>query len=90
MIVETAVAIGSGIAAGSLLLMAFGIDSLIELGSAVVLIWRLEVELRRGEMLAEDAESTAARIGCSCLPSPSTSSRAPAGSCGLDREPNFP
>ena len=47
MIVETAVAIGSGIAAGSLLLLAFGIDSLIELASAVVLIWRLDVELRR-------------------------------------------
>jgi hypothetical protein len=63
MIIETAVAIGSGIAARSLLFLAFGIDSLIELASAVVLIWRLDVELRRGEVFAEGAERTAARTG---------------------------
>jgi divalent metal cation (Fe/Co/Zn/Cd) transporter len=67
MIVEAAVAIGSGIAAGSLLLLAFGIDSLIELASAIVLIWRLDVELRRGEVFAEDAERTAARTGAVLL-----------------------
>lgn len=67
MIVEAAVAIGSGVAAGSLLLLAFGIDSLIELASAVVLIWRLDVELRRGEVFAENAERTAARIGAVLL-----------------------
>jgi hypothetical protein len=38
MTVEAAVAIGSGLAAGSLTLMAFGIDSLIELGSGAA--WR--------------------------------------------------
>src|SRR5689334_15845838 len=67
MIVEAAVAIGSGLAAGSLLLTAFGIDSLIELASAVVLIWRLGVELRRGEMVAEGAERAAARLGAALL-----------------------
>ena len=41
MVVEAAVAIGSGIAAHSITLLAFGVDSLIELVSAVVLIWRL-------------------------------------------------
>ena len=46
MMVETAVAIGAGIAAHSLLLFAFGIDSVIEIVSACVLIWRLSVELR--------------------------------------------
>lgn len=51
MTVETAVAIGAGLAAHSLLLIAFGIDSVIELVSAVVLIWRLSVELRHGEAL---------------------------------------
>ena len=41
MIVEAAVAIGAAVAAHGLLLMAFGIDSAIELTSACVLIWRL-------------------------------------------------
>jgi divalent metal cation (Fe/Co/Zn/Cd) transporter len=67
MTVEAAVAIGSGLAAGSLLLLAFGIDSLIELASAGVLLWRLNVELRRGEVFAADAERTAARIGAVLL-----------------------
>ena len=38
MTLETAVAIGSGVAAGSLTLTAFGIDSLIELASACVCV----------------------------------------------------
>ena len=67
MVIEAAVAIWSGVTAGSLLLMAFGIDSFIELGSAIVLIWRLDVELRRGEVFAEAAERTAARIGAVLL-----------------------
>src|SRR5262249_44161994 len=44
MIIEGAVAIGAGVAAGSLTLTAFGLDSLIELTSACVLIWRLNAE----------------------------------------------
>ena len=48
MSIEAVVAIGSGVTAGSLVLTAFGLDSLIELGSAGVLIWRLTVELRGG------------------------------------------
>jgi hypothetical protein len=67
MLVQAAVAIGSGIAAGSLILMAFGIDSLIELASACVLIWRLTVELKHGQAFAEDAERKAARIGGALL-----------------------
>jgi divalent metal cation (Fe/Co/Zn/Cd) transporter len=63
MTVETAVAIGSGVAAGSLTLTAFGIDSLIELVSACLLVWRLSVELRHGQVFAESAERTASRIG---------------------------
>jgi hypothetical protein len=47
MVLEAAVAIGSGVAAGSLMLTVFGIGSLIELASACVLVWRLSVELRR-------------------------------------------
>ena len=45
MMLEAAIGIGAGIAAGSLALTAFGIDSLIELASAGVLIWQLRVEL---------------------------------------------
>ena len=45
MTIEAVVAIGSGIASDSLVLTAFGIDSLIELASAIVLVWRLTVEL---------------------------------------------
>ena len=41
MVVEAVVAIASGVAAGSLVLLAFGLDSVIELASAGVLIWRL-------------------------------------------------
>jgi hypothetical protein len=63
MTVEAAVAIASGIAADSLTLVAFGIDSVIELASAGVLVWRLTVELRHGQIFAESAERKASRIG---------------------------
>jgi divalent metal cation (Fe/Co/Zn/Cd) transporter len=63
MVIEGAVAIGAALAANSLTLLAFGIDSLIELASAFVLVWRLTVELRNGQVFAESAERTAARIG---------------------------
>ena len=49
MVIEAGVALGSGIVAHSLTLSAFGIDSLIELLSAGVLLWRLGHELRHGE-----------------------------------------
>ncbi len=63
MVIEAAVAIGAGVIAGSLVLLAFGLDSVIELISAGVLVWRLSVELRRGQALSEAAERTASRIG---------------------------
>jgi divalent metal cation (Fe/Co/Zn/Cd) transporter len=63
MTVEAAVAIASGIAANSLTLVVFGIDSIIELASAGILVWRLTVELRHGQMFAESAERKASRIG---------------------------
>ncbi len=67
MTIEAAVAIASGIAAHSLTLLAFGVDSIIELVSAGVLIWRLVVELRHGQAFSEDAERTASRIGGALL-----------------------
>lgn len=44
MIVKAAVSIGAGVLAGSALLTAFGIDSVIELVSGAILLWRLQVE----------------------------------------------
>ena len=63
MVVEAVVALASGVSAHSISLIAFGLDSLIELASACVLIWRLDVELRRGQSVAETAERSASRIG---------------------------
>jgi hypothetical protein len=62
MIIEAAVAIGAGISAGSLSLMAFGADSVIELISAGVLIWRLSLELKQGRAFSEGIERRARRI----------------------------
>lgn len=67
MTVEAIVAIGAGLMAGSLVLTAFGLDSLIEIASAGVLIWRLTVELRRGERFSEETERTASRIAGALL-----------------------
>src|SRR5262249_28059042 len=67
MVIEAVVALASGIAAGSLVLVAFGLDSVIELISAGVLIWRLSVELQRGQAFSEDAERIASRIGGALL-----------------------
>ena len=62
MVAEAVVAVWAGIRADSVSLLGFGIDSLIELASAGVLIWRLRVELRRGQTFGEAAERTASRI----------------------------
>jgi divalent metal cation (Fe/Co/Zn/Cd) transporter len=50
MVLEAIVAIGSGLAAGSALLIAFGLDSLIELASAGLLLWRLGSESKSGNL----------------------------------------
>lgn len=62
MTIEATVAIGSGVAASSLSLIAFGADSLIELASAGVLLWRLTLELKRGADFPEAVEQRARRI----------------------------
>jgi len=67
MTIEGAVAIAAAVAAHSITLLAFGIDSVIELVSAAVLIWRLTVELRHGQAFSEDAERAASRIGGALL-----------------------
>jgi divalent metal cation (Fe/Co/Zn/Cd) transporter len=50
MVVEMAVSIVAGIAARSVLLTAFGVDSLIELVSGSILLWRLSTENRGGDL----------------------------------------
>ena len=60
MVIEAAVALGAGIVARSILLTAFGLDSLIELVSGSVLLWRLSVETRGGNAeRVEGVERTA-------------------------------
>jgi hypothetical protein len=39
MTIEAAVSISSGVIANSLVLVAFGLDSVIELASATILLW---------------------------------------------------
>jgi len=63
MLIEAAVAIGSGGSARSLSLIAFGADSLIELASAGVVLWRLNLEMRLGMEFPESVERRASRIG---------------------------
>ena len=55
MAVEAVLAIGAGIAARSVLLTAFGADSLIELLSGATLLWRLRVEASGGDDARVDA-----------------------------------
>lgn len=50
MVIEAAVSIGAGIVAHSILLIAFGIDSIIELISGGVLLWRLSAEAAGGDV----------------------------------------
>ena len=73
MTIEMAVAIFAGISAGSILLIAFGIDSLIELISGGILLWRLRVESQGGDVVrvkqAEDRAAwvVAASLGLLCV-----------------------
>jgi divalent metal cation (Fe/Co/Zn/Cd) transporter len=58
--VEGLIAIAAGVAAGSVALTGFGVDSVIEVTSGVLLWWRLRVELGAAT-LGPTAESRAAR-----------------------------
>ncbi|HZC05093.1 MAG TPA: cation transporter [Ktedonobacterales bacterium] len=49
MTLEAAIALGAGLAAGSILLVAFGADSVIELVSGGILLWRLSAQARGGD-----------------------------------------
>jgi divalent metal cation (Fe/Co/Zn/Cd) transporter len=67
MLIETVVAIGSGIVSRSLTLTAFGADSVIELLSALLLLWRLKLELRLEKDFPRGLEERAAKIGAALL-----------------------
>jgi hypothetical protein len=81
MTIECAVAIRVGTIAHSISLTSFGIDSLIELASAGVLIWRLSVELKHGHSFSENAEHIASKAGFCCSHLPHTLSWPPRGAC---------
>jgi divalent metal cation (Fe/Co/Zn/Cd) transporter len=55
--VEGVVAIAAGVAAGSVSLVGFGIDSAIEVSAAVILAWRLHLERNGGCMQLADAKA---------------------------------
>jgi divalent metal cation (Fe/Co/Zn/Cd) transporter len=59
-VVEALVALSAGVAAGSLSLVAFGLDSCVEVSAAVVLAWRLARERRAGCRLPDDRRATRA------------------------------
>lgn len=57
MVIEAVVAVGAGIAARSLLLLTFGIDSAIELASAVIVFRRFRIEFtEKFEGALDDAD----------------------------------
>jgi divalent metal cation (Fe/Co/Zn/Cd) transporter len=62
-VIEAVVALASGAAADSIALIGFGLDSVIEVAAAAVLLWRLSLETRGvdGEEL-ERAEQTVRRF----------------------------
>jgi len=67
MVLEAVVALWSAYVAQSITLLAFGLDSVIELISAGVLVWRLTVELRHGQSFSEEAERYASKVGGALL-----------------------
>jgi hypothetical protein len=64
---EMAIWILAGIAAGSVLLIAFGLDSLIELVSGAILLWRPQVE-SRGQCGAHPAGGISRRLALVIMP----------------------
>lgn len=59
--IEAVAGIALGLAASSVALLGFGLDSVVEASSASVLLWRLHSE-RSGRRSSEDAERRAVRL----------------------------
>ena len=60
-VVEAAAGIAFGLAAGSVALVGFGLDSVVEASSATILLWRLRAETS-GRRTAAEAEGQAVRL----------------------------
>ena len=65
-VTEGVVALGAGLAAGSVSLVGFGLDSAIEVWASLILAWRLHQE-RRGGCMAEDDRRATRLIAVSFL-----------------------
>lgn len=56
--VEAVVALGAGLAAGSISLLAFGLDSVVEVSASLIFAWRLRAERRDGCTQVTDRAAT--------------------------------
>ena len=56
-VIEALVAVGTGITAGSIALVGFGLDSVIEVAAGATLLWRLKRESRLGADISEEEHS---------------------------------
>jgi len=63
MFVEFALALAAGIVASSFVLVAFSLDSVVEIGHAGLLLWRLRAERTSGAAVSEQVEERAAKVG---------------------------
>jgi divalent metal cation (Fe/Co/Zn/Cd) transporter len=61
-LVEAGVSVGAGVAAGSIALVGFGLDSMIELAAAMVLLWRLVAEARGAAAEQVEGKERKARL----------------------------
>jgi divalent metal cation (Fe/Co/Zn/Cd) transporter len=67
-VVEGVVAVAAALAAGSVALLGFGIDSFVETASGLILIWRLVAERRAEDLRAiEDLDRRARRLVAASL-----------------------
>jgi divalent metal cation (Fe/Co/Zn/Cd) transporter len=60
-VLESVVGLAAGTVAGSVALIGFGLDSVVESSSAAILIWRFRTETH-GRRSSEDAERSAVRL----------------------------
>lgn len=56
-VIEGVIAVSAALAAGSVALLGFGLDSFVESTSGLILLWRLSKERRSPDTSAEDIES---------------------------------
>lgn len=64
-VIEAAVALSAGLLAGSISLIGFGLDSVVEVSASLVLAWRLAAERRSG--CTQDTDRVATRAIALCF-----------------------